>query len=287
MLGTPGTRRFRARPDAVLGVLTRVMNHPANRRRRARAVAHLLSCEVRARVTGRPVVTRLGRQSRIHAHLHAGGSWRVVQANPPDWGEMLAWRHSLRAGDLFVDVGAHAGVYAIWALELGAEVVAVEPNPEMSAQLRANLTLNGYAAAVHEMALADAPGTMTMAGADLLCQHLLLGGAPESSPSGIEVPVSTLDALLGDRTARGVKIDVEGAERLVLEGAEHALREGRIELLQLEWNDCSQSLLGEDRSPVASLLRGHGYELYRPDDTGALVRLDDDGFGADVFARRA
>ena len=68
-----------------------------------------------------------------------------------------------------------------------------------------------------------------------------------------------------------MKIDVEGAERLVLEGASRALADLRIDLLQIEWNHCSLDLLGEDRKPVAELLRKCGYELCRPDASGALV----------------
>ncbi|HET9444492.1 MAG TPA: FkbM family methyltransferase, partial [Acidimicrobiales bacterium] len=101
---------------------------------------------------------------------------------------------------------------------------------------------------------------------------------------GAVVAVDTLDAVLGDRVAAGVKVDVEGAEALVLAGATRALSERRIKVLQLEWNECSADLLGQDRAPVAELLRGHGYRLYRPDRTGALVAVSDAGYGPDVFA---
>jgi hypothetical protein len=68
-----------------------------------------------------------------------------------------------------------------------------------------------------------------------------------------------------------VKIDVEGAERLVLQGASRALAEGRIRLMQLEWSwDCAAQTLGEARDPVAELLARHGYRLYRPDRRGHL-----------------
>lgn len=58
-----------------------------------------------------------------------------------------------------------------------------------------------------------------------------------------------------------MKVDVEGAEHPRARGRLRALAEGRIGLLQLEWNDLSESLLGESRSVVAEILRGHGYEL--------------------------
>ncbi len=291
--GAPGgvapSRRLRVKPSALVSRVRTITAHPANANHRVRSLLRVAQCEVRARATGKPVTVPIGDHSRIAAYLHAGGSWRAVLANPPDWNEMQAWRRHLRPGDLFVDVGAHAGVYSLWALDLGCAVIAVEPIAELVEQLKANLALNRYDAAVHRLALAAEPGTMTMSGPDLLRQHLAIsGGAPAAVGSpGEVVEVSTLDTILGDRVGAGVKIDVEGAERLVLEGGSAALAQQRIGLLQLEWNDCSESLLGETREPVVQLLRGHGYELFRPDADGVLRATDGAGYGADLFARPA
>ncbi len=69
----------------------------------------------------------------------------------------------------------------------------------------------------------------------------------------------------------GVKVDVEGAERLVLEGAEKALAEKRIALMQIEWSAAEvQTTLGERRDRVGALLTAAGYELHRPDSDGRL-----------------
>jgi FkbM family methyltransferase len=289
------SRRMRVKPSAVVSRVRAITSHPANEHHKVASLWRVAQCEVRARVTGKPVTVAIGEHSRIAAYLHAGGSWRAVLANPPDWNEMQAWKRHLRPGDLFVDVGAHAGVYSLWALDRGCTVVAVEPIAELVEQLRANLALNAYRADVHRLALAAEPGTMTMSGPDLLRQHLAIGtddGAAVSSAatpaeSAQVVEVSTLDAMIGDRTAAGVKIDVEGAERLVLEGALRALAERRIALLQLEWNDCSETLLGETRAPVVALLQSHGYELVKPDGNGVLHPTDGAGYGVDLFARPA
>jgi hypothetical protein len=62
-----------------------------------------------------------------------------------------------------------------------------------------------------------------------------------------------------------------------------ALSEQRIELMQLEWNATSEKAVGADRRPVADLLHGYGYGLFRPDQEGMLVPLADLNFGSDVF----
>ena len=94
----------------------------------------------------------------------------------------------------------------------------------------------------------------------------------------------TVDSLVGDRRVDGMKVDVEGFEIDVLHGAARALAERRIGLIQLEWNEASWSAVGTDRRPVAELLAGHGYRLYRPDADGRLVEVAEPGFGTDVFA---
>lgn len=212
----------------------------------------------------------------IWAELHRTASSKVLYANPPDWRQMLAWRRRLDPGQVFIDVGANIGVYTIFAVELGAHVIAVEPSSMVSHRLRENLALNGYEAELHEVVLSNQPGTVLFDDSLDVLGHI--------SNAGVEKRAETLDRLLGARHAAGVKIDVEGAERLVLEGAMRALHEHRIDCLQIEWNRCSADLLGESRAPIAQMLLDCGYLLYRPDDRGELWPADVSGYGPDLFA---
>jgi FkbM family methyltransferase len=245
-----------------------------------------LAFEARSRALGHRRIVTLGSESRLWASTRHYASVVVLHGNPPDWNEMLAWRRHLRPGDLFVDVGANIGLYTLWVAECGAEVISVEPDADALRALHENLSLNDYDVTVLPIALGARPGEFRMTrGLDVL-NHLVMAekGEPGHGRLSQTVAVETLDDVLGERTADGVKIDVEGAERFVLEGAERSLADHRIRLLQIEWNDMSERLLGEDRRPVAELLRRHGYRLRRPDRAGALQPVDDLGFGPDVFA---
>jgi FkbM family methyltransferase len=202
----------------------------------------------------------------------------VLYANPPNYPEMLAWRRVLGPGDIFIDVGSNIGTYTIWAAEQGADVIALEPAQDTFELLKGNIALNGYRVEAIQAAAGAASGTARFtSGRD--CGNRL-------DPAGsVEVPVVTLDAIIGDRTVAGLKIDVEGFELDVLLGCGRALSEQRIMLIQLEWNRTSQGAVGADRRPAADLLATHGYRLYRPDDCGELAPLADLSFGPDVFAR--
>lgn len=258
-----------------LRVLAWLWGHPANRGKRLGALRRACSHQLRGRILRKPTVARIGRSMVLEVELHSTGASKALYANPPDWPEMLVWRARLSPGDLFIDVGANAGVYALWASDLGAEVIAVEPSGTACRWLRRNFELNDLSFPVVQAAMTNFEGSVGFDSSGDATGHI--GGSEV-------VAATTLDSVLRDRRAAGVKIDVEGFERLVLEGGRHALREQRIGCLQLEWNQCSQAALGEDRSPVAALLAGFGYMLHRPDDDGRLVPVDEPDFGADVFA---
>jgi FkbM family methyltransferase len=221
--------------------------------------------QVRGRL-GLATLTTVGERALMRVELHATAAAKVLYANPPDWPEMRAWRRILRTGDLFIDVGSNVGSYALWAADAGARVIAVEPGRQAAARLLANLRLNDLPITVRQCALADRPGRMLLTQDRDATNHLLF----DSTTAGHEVAVDTLDNVLGEGFAAGVKIDVEGAERLVLNGARRALAEHRIGALQIEWNGASQRLLGETRAPVTAILRRYGYTVMRPDADGLL-----------------
>jgi hypothetical protein len=234
-----------------------IWTHPANDGARARALLRAGQGQFQARVLRRRMLARLGERSRIWADLRRTAAWKAIYANPPDYPEMLVWQQVLEPGDLFLDVGANIGSYAVLAAELGAEVIAIEPADDTFALLQENISLNGYQVRAVQAA----------------------AGASEAGTAMV-----TVDSLLGQRAAAGLKIAVGGFELEVLRGGTRALAAHRIALIQLAWNATSQAALGTDRTPVADLLEGYGYQLCRPDRHGHLVPLTETGFGADVFA---
>jgi FkbM family methyltransferase len=259
------------------GVIGYVWRHPANSGRRGRALLRAVRYQAQGRLLRRRGVARLGERSRLWVDLHRTSAAMAMYANPPDLPEMLAWRRALRQGGLFIDVGANVGTYTIWAAELGAEVIALEPATDTFRLLQENITLNGYPVTALRAAAGDHCGTARLTAG--------LDAGNRLAPDGPAVTeLVTVDSLIGDRRAAGMKIDVEGFEIDVLRGAARALAEHRIGLIQIEWNEMSVFAVGADRHPVAELLASYGYRFYRPDLTGRLVPVTDPGFGSDVFA---
>ena len=151
----------------------------------------------------------------------------------------------LGPGRVFVDIGANHGYFSVLAAALvgeGGRVVAFEPNPKIFRQLRTHIGLNGFGDRVTLLpsALADTPGEarlflsqdVTNSGLSSLTpasEHLVSGDLSEART--VSVPVDTFDrwfASSGLSRVDLMKIDVEGAEGLVLRGMSAALRADAI-----------------------------------------------------------
>lgn len=254
-----------------------IWTHPANQQQRARALLRFARFQFRGRLLHRSTLVPLGERSKIRASLNRQAVSKAVCANPPDYEEMLIWRQVLKPGDLFVDVGANVGSYTIWAGDIGAEVIALEPAEDTYALLVKNVAINGYPVTTMCVAAGAVFGTARFtSGRDALNRL-----DPEG---GVETEIVTIDSIIKDRMVAGMKVDVEGFEIEVLRGCERALAEQRLRMIQLEWNESSTTAVGTDRKAVADMLAKHGYGLYRPSRDGTLVPLTDMSFGPDVFA---
>jgi FkbM family methyltransferase len=275
-------RRVEQRGLSAVKVARFVLTSPANRGRRLGRLGDAIAFQARARLTGLPSVTRLGRSSVFLAELHAWPSSKVLYSNPPDYREMTFWRSVLRSGDLFVDIGANAGSYTVWAIDCGASVIAFEPDERSLVRLRRNLAMNGYAAEIHEAAAGESTGVVRFMSGKNESNRLLRDdeiAGPFASVGSISV-----DEAIGARHVRGMKVDVEGAEMTVLRGAEKMLSERRCDYLQMEWNTLSQENFGVPRGDIAAVLIEHGYRLAAPDARGRLVDVSHPVTGDDLFA---
>jgi len=140
----------------------------------------------------------------------------------------------MRRGGTAVDVGANQGFFAFALSEIADRVVAFEPNPDYA--LFARVMLRGRAA-VHRLALSDRPGRANFRvpiDHDGTVLHLAgsLKGTHAQFPRTrtYDVAVRTLDSFaLAD--VRFIKVDVEGSEREVLDGARMTIARDRPPLL--------------------------------------------------------
>jgi len=141
--------------------------------------------------------------------------------------------HFLRPGDLFIDIGANVGSYTVLASKVcGARSIAVEPDPGTMHALRRNIAVNriGGLVRTEELALGAAQGTAPFTvGRDTVNQI-----SYDHSDQVRKVRLERLDALLAGESPILIKMDVEGFEAEVLEGAKEILHRQSLVAVETE-----------------------------------------------------
>lgn len=151
-----------------------------------------------------------------------------------EYADMAFAMHFLRADDLFVDVGANVGSYTILASAVcGAHSIAFEPGEPALAGLRGNVAANKVTdlVDVRIQAVGGTPGPRRFSTGQGSTNQLVDADYPGA---GEIVPCTSLDSVLAGMSPMLIKIDVEGAEAEVLEGARQLLASGLPHALIVE-----------------------------------------------------
>jgi FkbM family methyltransferase len=211
-----------------------------------------------AGVTGHMTRNELGiyvvpnKMDTIYNVLRRGTPWEK--------GLVEEMKRYVKPGDVVVDIGAHIGTHSVPLSKMvGASGRVYAAEPMFVANLNTNIALNQDASSapvtVWPFALSSHEGFSTI--------HVVNGNYGASrvvaGDDGVRVETRTLDGLLASEHGRVslIKIDVEGHEKEVLEGARHVITRDKpvifIEILP-------GTPTGEG---TRELLYGYGYVVRR------------------------
>ncbi len=216
-----------------------IWSHPLNRAARLKALSRLFRWQLVSKILpesvfGVPFVN----EARIFMRkgmTGATGNWYCGLDEMDDMGFVL---HLLRPGELFVDIGANIGSYSILAAAgAGAKVHAIEPIPSTYSNLCDNVKLNRLEGQIkaHCLGISNRVGKLRFTTSQDSVNHVLEEG--ESNAASEEIGVTTLDNLLREELeATVIKIDVEGHELAVLEGADKTLGSSNLLAVVMETN---------------------------------------------------
>jgi FkbM family methyltransferase len=171
-------------------------------------------------------------------------------------------------GDLFVDIGAYVGKYTLALRKNFREIIAFEPN-SLYLPIIKKATKDYNNILIEEMAVANFDGTATLfpqnddpANVNTILEEFEvdLAGNPEAKrvfrgTNGVQVKCISFDTYFRERSIDVVKVDVEGAEFLVLEGMNNAMDEGRIKNIVIELHDV------KNKNKLLDLLTKHFSEI--------------------------
>ncbi len=183
--------------------------------------------------------------------------------------ETQLFKSSVRPGMTVVDIGANVGYYTLLAAGLvgeTGEVYAFEPEPGNYELLVRNVELNGYKNVVtQQKAVSDSAGAVK-----LYIDSANFGnrsfGQSNIVHSGGSVDVQTVsldDFILTRRAGRKIdiiKMDAQGAEGLIVEGAQRVLQQHRPKVF-MEFEPDMLTNLGTDPLALLDRLRSWGYGI--------------------------
>ncbi len=207
---------------------------------------------------------------------------------------------TLRAGDLFIDIGAHWGFYTLQAATHPAgdiHALAFEPDPTNASILFGNVIRNSLdkAVSVVSAACGDAPDIAPLVSNSSMMHSIRgIGLKPPFTQGPAKwVPVVTLDETLtkfsfAERRVI-IKIDAEGFEPQVVAGARRLLSGGRCALLV--WEHGHAFADGPERAAMQTMLgalSSWGFRHLRPPSQhseGPLVPfVPGQGYVGNVFS---
>jgi FkbM family methyltransferase len=259
-------------------VLTAIMRHPLHRAHPVRAVWRATRLIMASALTPtRHIAIPYIDDTVLYWPMGASSVMLCARFGLGEYTDMAFCLHALRPDDLFCDVGANAGVYTILAAgAVGSRVVSIEPIPRTFDLLMANVYANGVAHLVdgRRNGMGAEPGTLHFTSSLWSLNHVV---APET-PDSIAVGVVTLDAVLDRRVPQIIKIDVEGFEAKVLQGASGTLNDPRLLAILIEVTEQLERY-GDAKPGIASILEHAGFTgpfWYQP-NTRSLVDAREPG----------
>jgi FkbM family methyltransferase len=194
-------------------------------------------------------------------------------------------RQFVQPGMCAVDIGANVGLYTLLLAECVGDqgrVWAFEPEPAAFCRLQANVDRNGYGERVTTVGRAvsrfTGGGTLYLSESNQgdHALHERHGRARASVPVQM---VSLDDFFSPGQPVDFLKVDAQGAEALVVQGAERVLLEQPRVRLLLEFSPEGLRMAGSSSAELLALLRGCGLTLEHVDSAHqSLVRIYvDDG----------
>jgi FkbM family methyltransferase len=234
---------------------------------------------------------------RFHLYLGNDLSRQLFISGCADPNEFALLNKLIAPGMVAVDAGANDGLYTLFLARRVGEtgrVLAFEPSQREFSRLRSNVDLNQldnvrlFGAALSNQ---DGEAQLRIAGYEHEGQNTLGGFVYEGVETLRTERVQTLRldsavAEAGLKRLDFLKIDVEGGETRLLQGAQTVLRDLRPVIL-FEVMDSALRQQNSSREELAHLLRDAGYVLYAFDAAGLPVIAGEGEFASNMLAAPA
>lgn len=272
-----------------------------------------LACErIGINSVGRGSVPQVGTENKnVPSTIIQGASLQTMPRQVLNFNKLANWENAianvtanissqalayLPANGVFVDVGANTGLFTSQVVLSRPEAKGYlfEPVPEYAQcceeRFRGYNNLN-----IENLALSDSEGSLTLwMGKDNLGWNTLVAPKTDSSMTPIQIKAVTFDDYadaVGINEIDVIKIDVEGAEYLVLEGMKRTLarlNKKPVILCEIGWG-CNSHPEWEREKAIFEWLFENGYERcdYNVTSTSDVVFIPRKGLSIEISSGSA
>ena len=233
--------------------------------------------------TNQPIITRLGKQLKVRIYPKDTLGASIFIYGFFEKSECLFVKRFLQQGMTFFDVGTNFGQYTLLAADrVGktGQVHSFEPSNRLFDELKYNVATNGLESicSLNRVAISDTIGTAQLSkyeeGAEVF-GSLGTHQRKEACVIGTEtVETITLDSYVKNNCIQHIdfmKMDIEGAELLALQGARELLSRPDAPAIVIELSDVNCAGFSYQAIEIWDYLEQLGYTMYEVIRNGSLI----------------
>ena len=247
----------------MLNTLQFILSHPLNRQHKIAALYRYLDWQIISRLAKEPVKVRFVNDAVLLVRPGMTGATGNIYCGLHEFQEMSFLLHYLRQGDLFFDIGANVGSYTVLASAVTrANTKAFEPVPESYKALLENIRINNIEslAEAYLIAIGETDGEIQMTNNLDTTNHIILS-QDSCSEKMITVPVKKISNYISNKIPDLIKIDVEGYETKVVNGAEAIFTDNGTNAVIMELNGSGERYGFNDNKLHQKMIK-FGYQAY-------------------------
>ena len=242
-------------------ILKYIYSHPFNSENKISGVLNFFKWQINCFLNPYPIIYQYTENAKLIVCKGLTGATGNLYCGLMEFNDMAFLLHFLRRTDLFIDIGANIGAYTLLASsEIKANSISIEPLEDTFLILMDNIYINNIQDNVkaYNIGLGSKISKTHFTKSLDTINHV----ATKEEIDTIEVKIDTLDNLLmNEQCPSLIKIDVEGYENEVINGAKKTLENQSLKAIIIELNG-SGSRYGYDDENIHLKLLQYGFKPY-------------------------
>lgn len=270
-----------------------IFNHPLNKNHKMKTLLRIFWWKLNRIFFKFPCIVEIAPGVRCICYPdNSLYSTLIMYLGLPEYGEMKFLLDILKKHDNFIDVGANMGAYSLIASSKikDGNIFSFEPSPKISLKLYENINLNQKKENIRVITkvVSDKTGFINFDISSNPDYHHISHSA--KGKSILRLKTTTLDKFISSSKIKHIKlikIDVEGAELLVLKGMQRSLAAKLVDFLIVEINPEALRGFGFLPQQVFNYLKKFDFNLYYFDSRFNLKEFSGKLEGAwNIIAKR-